>query len=672
MGIGLKRLQSLAPVFLSASALIVFYVLNRDFLSAAKPADVRWLKNLEAPLIGNVSLLSYLSWFFMQFSLSPMNSLTLSTALIFLSLPLAAFYLVRNITGDIKASFFAGVIALSFPSHIWVMYNSHYQSLLGIVFESLIVILILGGLKSIKRAVIIPIIGFLIALTDLMSGLVISATCVLHSLSQFILERKIRREHLHPLLSLTSLASFMFAEIQTFEPSASTLPLMIGIPLGIAGLFLLRHQRSFSLLLSWLFSSVSVPLVAHSPMALLYTSIPIAVSSSTLLPTCLREALHVGKELDEYHVELDAGKVAGILLCALLLFSAIIQSSVIVNNVRASTGIYFERYGSRELVEALDWIRTYSSGKTVILAEYPLGTWISSYTGRPVITNAPTARPHSNVGYFLQCYDAETILNANYEIRNRFLRLRDWEPVAPQRSPIVASSDGERYTDFLYLDENHATVTYEYGGAVVAPDFYRYVEKNTSWAVRSGEQASLKHFYLLEGGVTIFKGVGLDRSASALITYNITSEKAVLKMFTVKLWIPWERKLGFTEVSGNRFRLELDSGAYEVEFHGDLAGLRFGFDEKWSQPRIYAVFKPAENRVYAEILIKALDARPISWMDDGVVSESARELVIKRNVGYAVIPKAVKGDFMDKFGLDIGLFKSQFENAKLTVYKATP
>ncbi|MEM3162651.1 MAG: hypothetical protein QW056_06675, partial [Candidatus Bathyarchaeia archaeon] len=474
------------------------------------------------------------------------------------------------------------------------------------------------------------------------------------------------------LLSLTSLTSFMFAEVQTFEPSTSPLLLMIGIPLGIAGLFLLRHHRSLSLLPSWLFSSTLVPMVMHPPMILLYPSIPIAVLSSTLLSTCLHKALHISRELDEYHVELDVGRAAGILLYVLLLSSVIIQSYVIVNDVGASTGVYFERYGSNDLVEALNWICTYSPRDAVILAEHPLGTWISSYTGRPVITNIPTASSPSNIGYFLQCYDADTILNANYEIRNRFIRLRDWETVAPQRSPVIASSDGEKYTDFLYLDENHATVTYEYKGVTVAPDFYMYLEKNTSWVIRSGEQAVLQHFYLLEDGVKIFKSISLNKSASTLITYKITSEESVLKMFTVKLWIPWERKLGFTEVSGNTFSLQLDSGSYEIEFRGDLAELKFGFDEKWSQPRVHAVFKPIENRIYAEILIRALDVRPVSWMKDEVVSVSARELVIKHNVGYAVIPIAVKREFMDKFGLDVDLFKSQFENAKLTVYKATP
>ena len=664
-----RRLKSLAPIILAILALIAFYIINVGPPLMTRLSDIKWLNQLTSPK--SPTLFLYISWFFTQLSLSPINSITLSILMIFILLPLATFYLAKEITGDYFASFLAGFIAIIFPSHIWTTCSSYYSSLLGLLLTSFALMLLCRDINSLEKASLMALISFLTSFADLISGLILFVTCLTYWLSYSVLERRFSSVQFYPLFSAPSLIPFPFAEVLTFDPPATPLPIILGVLASAVGLFLLlKNRKIFLLTASWLFSSILISGLAHFPLIYLYTSLPIAVSSLALLPECKKKAVIVSGEGEEYHVEVDVGKVAGLALLSLIILSMLTSTYNVVGSVTSHMTVYVKRYGSEDLLDTLNWINGHTPENAVILAEYPLSTWIQSYTNRPTITNYP-ARFAQSIEELRRSYDADTMLNANHEVRNRFLRLRDWESVAPQRSPSFASSNGEGYVDFLYLDENHATVTYVYNGETFAPDFYQYVERDTSWVLRGGEQALLQHMYVLKGGVSIVKRLSLQREAQSTIEYNITSTDSTLKSFSIKLWIPWERRLGFTQVSGNRFDFTLDSGEYEVEFHGSITELRFGYDEKWSQPRIFAAFKPANNQIQVKIIVKALNVKPIKWAGDEVVSASAKELLAKYNISYAVIPTAVKVELMDRFGLDNILFKSQHENGKLTIYKVT-
>jgi hypothetical protein len=672
MKMDFRGLKSSAPIILAILALIAFYIINLGSPLMTRLSDIKWLNQLTSPFTEkSPTLFLYISWFFTQFSLSPINSITLSILIVFILLPLATFYLAKGILGDYFASFLAGFIVLTFPSHVWSTCSSHYSSLLGSLLTSFALMLLCKDMSSIKKASLIALISFLTSFADLVSGLILFATCLTYWLSYSILERRFSLAQFYPLFSAPSLILFPFTEVLTFEPPATPLPITLGVLASVVGLFLLlRNRKIFLLTASWLFSSMLVSGLVHFPLIYLYASLPIAVSSLALLPECRKEAVVLSVEGEEHHVEVDVGKVAGLALLCLIVLSTLASTCNVVGSATLHTTVYVERYGDEDLLDALNWLNGHTPENAVILAEHPLSTWIQSYTNRPTITNYPVEFAQ-NIEELIRSYDADTVLNANYEVRNRFMRLRDWESVAPQRSPSLASSNGEGYVDFLYLDENHATVTYVYNGETFEPDFYQYLEKTTSWVLRSGEQAVLQHTYVLKGGVTIVKRLSLQKESHSTIEYNITSSASTLRSFSIKLWIPWERRLGFTQVSGNQFGFTLDSGEYEVEFQGNIADLKFGYDEEWSQPRVYAAFKPVNNQVQVKIVVKALNVKPVKWAEDDVFSASAKELLEKYNVGYAVIPTAVKREFMDRFGLDNVLFKSQHENSKLTIYKVT-
>jgi hypothetical protein len=664
-----RGLKSSAPIILTILALIVFYIINMSSPFMMKFSSIKWLNQLTDPFTGKPpTLFLYISWFFTQFSISPINSITFSTLIIFILLPLAAFYLEKAVVGDDFSSFLAGFVTIMFPSHVWSICSSNYSSLLGLLLTSFTIMLLCKGVNPVKRVFLMVLTSFLTSLADSISGLILFATCLTYWLLHLILERKPSLTEFYPLFSAPSLIFFPLTKTLIFEPPTTLLPIILGFLASAAGLLLLKNREIFLLTASWLFSSMLVPSLIYSPLIYSYASLPIAVSSMTLLAESRRGAIILDGE--ENYVEVDVGKAAGLALLSLIVLSTLTSTCNVVGDAASHIMVYVERYGGDDLLDALNWINRHTPENAVILAEFPLSIWIQSYTNRPAITNHPV-KFNQYAEEFIRSYDADTMLNANYEVRNRFMRLRDWESVAPQRAPSFASSNGEGYVDFLYLDENHATLTYIYNGETLKPGFHQYAEKTTSWISRSSELAVLQHTYILEGGVTIVKRLSLLREAYSTVEYNITSAASTLESFSVKLWIPWGRRLGFTQVSENRFYFTLDSGEYEVEFYGDITYIRFGYDEEWSQPRVLTIFKSVNNQIQAKIVVRALNVEPVKWAEDKVVSVSAKELLAKYNVSYAVIPTAVKGEFMDRFGLDDALFKSLYENSKLTIYKVT-
>lgn len=664
-----RKLNVIAPIFLIIISVVTLYVMNYSYFLLAKPLDIRWLNQIANPFVAKDSIaFSCINWFFTQFSLSPIDSIKASVLLILILLSLTTFYLLRKVSGDYLSSFLAAFLAILFPSHIWLICTSNYHVLFGLSLISLAFLFVYESNKEpLKKATLALIFGLLISFTDILSSLTFFLSSFIYWLMLIISQRGISLENSYPLFSAISLVSLIFARIHIIEPLVAPLPIVIGVLMSILSMFLLFKEKRGLIICAWFLSSILIAILTRSPLIFLYTALPAIVLSFTLFAKYLRKAIVISEEEEEFHVEIDLLKLGGLILIALLFVSALISTYNVLNSVAFEMKIYSDKYGYEDLLEVLDWIRNYTPEETVILSEYPLCTWIKSYTGRPVIGNYPV-NFYDDMKEFLRCYDADTILNSNFEIRNRLMRLRDWEPVAPQRSPLFASSKENKYFDFLYIDENHANVKYSFEGKTLKPSFYEYRKKNTTWLIKSAEEAALQHTYVLEGNVTIVKRLFLGKSSESIIEYNITSTESKIESFSIKMWIVKERKIGFTQISGNRFYFVLDSGEYVVEFQGKLKSLSFGPDEVWFQNRVLATFEPEDNQVQVRIIVRVLNGEPLAWMEDEVFSTSAWDLLVKHRVGYAVIPTIVKKIYMDRFGLDDLLFKSQYENSKLTIY----
>ncbi|MEM1587214.1 MAG: hypothetical protein QXX99_07455 [Candidatus Bathyarchaeia archaeon] len=665
-----RSFDIVALAALVAISITTFYTMNLNYFLLVKPLDIIWLNQGSNPLVsGNSVLFSCIIWFFTQLSLKPIDSINISAALALTLLSLTTFYFSRRVSGDRLGSFISALLSILFPSHVWLVCTSNYHILLGLTLVQVALLhLHENDMKPLRKAAMIAMFGLLISFTDFLSTMIFFVSALAWWLILLAFRRKISLMDVYPLFSATSLISLVFSRIQIVEPPITLLPMIIGMLMSIPAFILLIKERKSCVICCWLASSIIVTALTLPPLLFLYAALPAIISSFTLFTTYLKKMIAAAKEGEElYIMEIDIPKIVGLALLLLLIVSALISTHSVLNSVASETKIYVERYGYGDLLGALEWIKSNTPEGTVVLAEYPLSTWIKSYANRPTLGNYPV-NFDKNVEEFMMSYDADTILNSNFEMRNLFLRLRDWGPVAPQRAPSFASSKDGKYLDFLYIDENHVNVKYSFRGETLKPDFYGYKERTVSWLVRSGEEAALQYVYALEGNVTIVKRIFLEKSPEATIEYSVTSTSSNIESFSVKMWIPKERKIGFAQISGNKFYFMLDSGEYVVEFQGNLKKLIFGPDEIWLQNRVFAVFEQLDNQILVRIIVRVLKAEPLTWMKDEVFSTSARELLTKYRVGYAVIPTAVKKVNMDRFGLDDELFKSQYENSKLTVY----
>ncbi len=690
-----------AVILLGVSVFSSRYWVTGGFSFLSRFSDLSWLRiagfvlgELHSSQSLSPSLFAYTIAFLKGFVKDAFLALETTLFLFHLTLVGAVFFVTVSLVRSWKAGVLAGVLLALHPWIMTTLRASAYSVIAGLAWLTIaLYVSIIDSSDQILAYLTLVALSVLAAASDPYAGLVLVAALILRAAIR--VNRVSLRRFLMILLAslpggLTSVAlllfhkqGFMLPDI-TLEPAILTLTLLTSFFGGIL-LYARRNLRSLEWLMSWLIASVAVPPFLNAPFSTavgLFALPPLLILASTLLLNVDRGIVRIletaasnikvesgEKREAEKLLEVDVTKLFSAVLLALLLFSGLMGGYGMYAEVNAAYGLERERYGDAELLEALNWISENTPKHAVVVAEYPLGDWVEAITGRETLSNRLVDFRIDPEG-FQRSYAADSILNANYEIRNAFLRLRDWGPTAPQRVPYFAVSDGERFIDFLYVDESHAKVTYIIGGSSFTPNFYQYAVLFSGWVKRSSDMAVLRHVYEVDGAL-INKTIWLSRGkAEASIEYIIEAKPGVsLQEFSLKAWIPWSRRLGYIRVSGLRVELSLDVGNFLISFGGDVRSVDFRPDEEWAQQRAEAKFAPVKNRIYAKMVVKALAAKPIAWGGDEVTAYSMGELMAQYHVAYVIVPTIVKMQMIDRFGLDFPTFVSMFENSKLTVYK---
>lgn len=626
------------------------------------------------------NLFTYVVAFVGRFIKDSFLALKVTTFLFNLTLVSAVFFLATRLTKDLRAGVLSSLLLALHPSIISVLQMSAYQVVVGLAWVSIaLYILIVDFQGKIPYGlVLVTILSVLAAVSDPLTGLIIVVMLFSRALTN-IKGNSLRHVLLDPLAVLPGgivgavlifcyRSSFTLSEM-VIDPVIPALALLTAFFGGVL-LYRRRNMQGLKLLISWLVASVVVPPLLNVPVL---TAVAVyALPSLLILGSALVLNVDQGmiitvkgavvasnrrkkSEGSEKLMEVDITKLTCVILLIVLGLYSMISNYVAYAEVNTAYGLEWERYGDLELREAMTWINIRTPQNAVIVAEDPLRDWVEAFGGRTTLSNS---------------YVTDSILCANYEIRNLFLRLRDWGPIAPQRVPFFAVSDGESFVDFLYVDESHAQVTYNLDGNSYTPNFYNYTVRFSGWIERSSEVAILCHVFEVEGAF-INKTIWLSKGAAeASVEYTVeTKPNASLQEFSLKAWVPWGRRLGFTEVSGSRVELSLDVGDFLVSFEGNLLSVAFEPDKKWAQMRAEAIFTPISSQIYAKMTVKALTAKPIGWSKDEVVAYATTELMAQYRVAYVIVPTIVKKQGMDRFGLNFPKFLSMFENSKLTVYK---
>lgn len=670
----------------SVSVFVALYWASGGFSFLSSFSDLAWLKATRV-MMGELpegefvfpSLFTYAVAFMRGFIKDSFLALKVTTFLFNMTLMSAVSFLAARLTRDLKAGILSGLLLALHPAIISVLQMSIYPVVVGLVWVSIaLCVLVVDFLgEGSFGLVLLSILSVLAAFSDPLAGLIVAVTVCLSVLARSK-EKPLRRILLEALAVLPG--GLLGAVIILFHGSSFTtlemaidpaVPALALVAAFFGSVLFYRHRKiqGLKLLLSWLVASLVTPLLLNVSVlaAMTVYALPsLLILGSALVLNVDRDMIKImsgmvasngRKKGDESEklLEVDMAKLTCIILLILLGSSSIISDYAVYAEVKASYSLEGQRYGDLELREAMDWINIHTPKNAVIVAENPLRDWVEAFGGRTTLSDS---------------YAVDSILGANYEIRNRFIRLRDWGPVAPQRAPFFAVSDGKNFVDFLYVDESHAQVTYSLGGNSYTPDFYTYRVDSSGWVDRSSEVAILCHIFEVEGA-SINKTTRLSKGvAEASVEYLVEAKLNVsLQKFSLKVWVPWERQLGFTKVSGLSVELSLDVGDFLVLFEGNVHSVEFEPDEEWSQMRAEAIFMPENNQIYAKMTVKALTVKPLEWGREEVVAYATTELMVQYRVAYVVVPTIVKKQGMDRFGLDFPRFLSMFENSKLTIYK---
>jgi len=670
----------------SVSVFVTLYWASGGFSFLSSSSDLAWLKAARV-VVGELpigesqlpSLFTYAVAFIGRFVKDPFLALKVTTFLFNLTLASAVFFLATRLTRNLKVGVLSSLLLALHPSIIAVLQTSAYQIVVGLAWVSIalyVLIMDFQGKRTVGSA-LLTILSVLAAVSDPITSLIILVILSLSALTK-IKSNPSRKVLVDPLAVLPG--GLVGAILIFFYRSGFTLPEMAIDPVipalalitaffGVVLLYRRRELQSLKLLILWFVASLVVPLLLNVSVLVavaVYALPSLLILGSVLVLNVDRGMIKTMKGVvasnprkkskgSEKLLEVDITKLTCVILLILLGFCSMISNYFAYAAVNAAYGLEWERYGDLELREAMMWINIHTPQNAVVVAESPLRDWVEAFGGRTSLSNS---------------YVIDSILGANYEIRNLFVRLRDWGPVAPQRAPFFAVSDGENFVNFLYVDESHAQLTYDLNGSSCTPDFYNYTIHFSDWIDRSSEIAILCHIFEVEGAL-IYKTISLSEgTAEAFIEYTIEANpNASLQKFSLKAWVPWERRIGFTKVSNLCVELSLDVGDFLVSFDGYVHSVEFEPDREWSQMRAEAIFTPINGQIHAKMTVKALTAKPIGWSEDKVVAYATTELMAQYRVAYAVVPTIVKKQGMDRFGLDFPKFLSMFENSKLTVYK---
>ncbi len=669
----------------SLSVFVTLYWASGGFSFLSSSSDLAWLKAARV-VMGELpegesifpNLFTYVVAFMGRFIKDSFLALKVTTFLLNLTLVGAVFFLATHLTRDLKVGVLSSLFLALHPSIISVLQMSAYQIVVGLAWTSITLYVLIVDFPG-KRPfglVLMTILSVLAAGSDSATGMIIAVMLFLRALTKTKDDLVI--DLVDPLAVLPG--GIVGAVLVFFHKSSFTLPEMAIDPVipalalitalfGGVLLYKRRKLQCLKLLVPWLIASLVVPILLNISVltALAVYALPsLLILGSALVLNVNQDVIKTVRgavtsnrrkksEESEKLLEVDITKLTCVILLIVLGLYSMISNYVAYAEMNTAYGLEWERYGDLELRETMTWINIHTPQNAVVVAEDPLRDWVEAFGGRTSLTNS---------------YVTDSILGANYEIRNLFLRLRDWGPVAPQRVPFFAVSDGENFVDFLYVDESHAHITYNLDGSLYTPNFDNYTVCFSGWIKRSSEVAILRYVFEIEGAF-INKTIWLSKDAAeASVEYIIEAKpNASLQKFSLKAWVPWERRLGFTEVSGSRVELSLDVGDFLVSFEGNLLSVAFEPDKEWSQMRAEAIFMPINGQIYAKMTVKALTAKPIGWSNDEVVAYATTELMAQYRVAYMVVPTIVKKQGMDRFGLDFPKFLSMFENSKLTVYK---
>lgn len=238
-----------------------------------------------------------------------------------------------------------------------------------------------------------------------------------------------------PIESLQPVPAFLYP---THEPVFYLLLAgMSGLGLYLAW----RRDPTFTLkVASWAFVSIVVSWTGITG-ALVLMAVPLALLSSYPVAFGVAGLASTKREGEEQVVEVDALKLA-----ALLLVGAVVLSSV---SGTLSNAASYLPVGASDVKSLLDVAAFLNGRNSSVIAPLSLLPWLSVYSGQRLASDDP---------YLLDSWS-----QTSFRVQSGSVRVDDWEPFSASRAPRIAIFDGLSFKYLLYVDDSYVRFTVSYG-----------------------------------------------------------------------------------------------------------------------------------------------------------------------------------------------------------------
>ena len=400
---------------------------------------------------------------------------------------------------------------------------------------------------------------------------------------------------------------------------------IVAAAVGVFGLYAKGCKKELVLPIGWIL--VSVGLSIFHPRSLIL-SVPVILA---FIPSSLiywREMVKVRKVAEKetepyYEIEIEPGlalKVTVAILTVMLLILAI-PSAIVLGNHEAQP-----QTRARDIEDAFHYLQTISASG-LIVAHPSMANWLSAISGLMVL---PTV---NNVSFEI----ADLLTTTSFRIITSFLKVDDWEPFSPAKSPLIHVYDGKTYRPLLYVDDSYSRIT------LVGPKGEEFTESpykarflGHEW-FESEEKITLV-IRFQSSGLFINKTIEVDKESPVVrISYSakVFKEDWSIKSFMLNVFsVPLET-LPEIKLDGGGVFMEIEEHRFAINYSGNLERLSQGKTK--DQRYITGVFHPSRGvSINGSVTISSLTATSSGrthWY------AAFTDLAKKLGVRYVIVPK---------------------------------
>lgn len=304
-------------------------------------------------------------------------------------------------------------------------------------------------------------------------------------------------------------------------------------------------------------------------------------------------------------------------------------------------------YGDYEKVSALEWIKRETPLDSVFVADEYMGRWIEGYASRRTYLYMEP-RFLFIKGQLERYYIASSVLLADKEIRNCYLRVLDQAPYNMSYTPIICFWNRGEYKETLYIDEK-----------IMVRGLENLTLSDLRIISRACTETSSIETYYINKDVFRQNETLLMKKVISVSGYKVdVIYESVIKNVTVYVNISLKRSVNLVEVYDRRAVIHTDLGKVLIDTSAEK------IKSEGRKIRFYSEGSNLTIQVFMENPVR-------NELDQTLVFESSK-IVRENSISYIVVPRiSPKGlETLPEYQHLLGKFKVAYVNDRVIILEA--